>query len=93
MILLEYQNRIIYDTLLERFSSTDKPETVDVIAADFDGVIYHISTPHSKSLLQLSMSMKCYRECQLYGGDLVMKREYGEYWKEGSEIDSAMKSL
>ncbi|KAI6228868.1 Arp2/3 complex, subunit p34-Arc [Aphelenchoides fujianensis] len=48
MILLEENNRIIFEILELKFSNAKsgaKHETVDVKFADFDGVLYHISNP------------------------------------------------
>jgi len=40
MILLEYHNKIIEDTLLEKFGITDgRYEAIEAIIADFDGVL------------------------------------------------------
>ena len=41
MILLEVNNRVIYETLKVKFSAA-KPESVNVTAVDFDGVRYQI---------------------------------------------------
>jgi len=68
MILLEYNNKIIEDTLIEKWTtgggSENKFESVEVIIADFDGVTFHIFTPdaNAKNLLNISMSMKVYSE-------------------------------
>jgi len=46
MILLEINNRILEETLLQKFENAiagNKPEMVDVTAADFDGALYHNS--------------------------------------------------
>jgi len=85
---LDYHNKIIEDTLLEKFSSPDtasgKFDSVEIIAADFDGVTFHISTPAestTKNLLNISMSMKCYSELKKYDVDAVMKEHYTTYLK------------
>ena len=41
MILLEEQNRVVYETLKAKFTAT-KPESVNIAAVDFDGVQYQI---------------------------------------------------
>ena len=43
---------------------------------DFDGITYRLSTPSSKSLLLLSISIKCYPELLKYGAANVLEREY-----------------
>jgi len=79
MILLDYNNKIIEDTLNEKFATEEgKFEAVEMIIADFDSVTFHISTPdaNAKHILQISMSMKGYSELKKYGVDEVMKRVY-----------------
>jgi len=54
--------------------------------ADFDGVTYHVSTtPESKSILILSMAMRCYNELKEYGANDVLKRVYGDRYMETPE--------
>jgi len=79
MLLLEYHNRIIEDTLLEKFNITDgKFESTEAVIADFDGVTFHVYTDaNQKNLLFISMSIKCYAELKKYGVDDVMKKQYG----------------
>jgi actin related protein 2/3 complex subunit 2 len=82
MILLEYHNKIIEDTLLEKFQITDgKYESVETTIADFDSVTFHIFTPdqNAKNILNISMYIKCYSELKKHGVDEVMKRIYGNY--------------
>lgn len=52
--------------------------SIDQTVSDFDGVIFHISTPESKSKIQVSIQIKCYRDLVKYGADQVLNREYGE---------------
>jgi len=79
MILLDYHNKIIEDTLLEKFNVTEgKYDSVEAVVADFDGVLFHLFTDNnSKNLLNISMSIKCWSELQKYGVDDVMKKTYG----------------
>jgi len=84
MILLEYHNRIIEDTLLEKFGITDvsKFDSVEAIIADFDAVTYHLFTDaNQKNLLNISISIKCFRELQKYGVDEILKKQYGSVLK------------
>lgn len=75
-ILLDYHNRIIYETLLERLRA-EKPESLDLRLADYDGVTYHISSLESKTVLRISMSIPCFHQLVKYGADDVLQREYG----------------
>ena len=44
---------------------------------DFDGVRFHMSTPSSKTVLLLSMHIRCWAELEGYGALDIMRREYG----------------
>jgi actin related protein 2/3 complex subunit 2 len=79
MLLLEYHNKIIEDTLLEKFGITDgKFDSVEAVIADFDAVTFHLFTdPNQKNLLNISLSIKCFHELQKYGVDEIMRKQYG----------------
>jgi len=80
MLLLEFHNRIIEDMLLEKFEITDpsKFDSVEAIIADFDAVTFHLFTDaNQKNLLNISISIKCYRELQKYGVDDILRKLYG----------------
>ncbi|KAJ6474606.1 actin-related protein ARPC2 [Mycena vitilis] len=76
MILLEAHNVIIQTTLSEKII---KPSSVDVQFVDYDGVRFHLSTPERdrKSVLLLSMHIRCWDELVRYGAMDVLQREYG----------------
>jgi len=82
MILLEVNNRIVEETLTVKIKnalSEQKPESVLVTVADFDGVLYRISNPkEDKTKVNVSISLKFYKELQEHGADDVPKREYGD---------------
>lgn len=83
MILLEIKNRIVEETLLLRFKNAaegNKPESLDITVADFDGVLYHISNPdEDKSKIRVSISLKFYKDLQDHGADDLIKREYEKF--------------
>ncbi|KAF9164000.1 hypothetical protein DFQ27_004033 [Actinomortierella ambigua] len=80
MILLDYHNRIIEDTLKARFNPENKPKLVDMSIVDFDGVSYHISTlENQETKLLLSIRWKCWPELIQYGAESVLKREYSQW--------------
>jgi hypothetical protein len=64
MLLLEYANKIIEDTLFERFSVEDNQyESLEAVIADFDAVTFHLSTnPDAKNVIYVSVSIKCFAE-------------------------------
>jgi len=53
--------------------------SIDQIVSDFDNVTYHISTPETKSKIQVSISVKCFSELVQYGAQSVLEREYGPF--------------
>lgn len=57
-----------------------KLESVDTTVADFDGVLYHISSlPGDKTKIRVSISLKFFKELQAHGADELLKREYGSF--------------
>lgn len=79
MLLLETGNKIIEDTLKEKFAQEPgKYEPVDATVADFDAVMFHIHThPENKNIVFVSMSMKFYAALKAAGVDDIMKQKYG----------------
>ncbi|KAK2578140.1 hypothetical protein KPH14_001329 [Odynerus spinipes] len=60
--------------------SGHKPESTDVIIADFDGVLFHISNlSGDKSKIRISILLKFYKQLQEHGADELLKREYGSH--------------
>ncbi|KAH8914987.1 P34-Arc-domain-containing protein [Atractiella rhizophila] len=82
MILLEDSNMLITDFLTEKFN---KPGSVDQAFVDFDGVRYHLSTPHTKNTLVLSIDIRCWQELLAYGAEEVIRREYGNWITDTEE--------
>jgi actin related protein 2/3 complex subunit 2 len=82
MILLEINNRIVEETLTVKFKNAlagQKPESIDVTVADFDGVLFHISNINGdKTKVRTSISLKFYKQLQEHGADDLLKREYGD---------------
>lgn len=82
MLLLEYANKIIEDTLIERLAPQEGGyEALEAVVADFDAVTFHLATPdpNNKGILVISMSMKCYSELRKHGVDELMSSKYGAY--------------
>ncbi|KAK3939137.1 Arp2/3 complex, 34 kd subunit p34-Arc-domain-containing protein [Diplogelasinospora grovesii] len=78
MLLLDYQNVLIQSVLTERFSGAP-PVSIDQKVSDFDGVIFHISTPETKTKILVSIQIRCYKDLVRYGAEEVLNREYGSY--------------
>ncbi|MBE3041102.1 hypothetical protein IMZ48_00640 [Candidatus Bathyarchaeota archaeon] len=53
--------------------------TIDQTVSDFDGVLFHISTPETKSKIVLSIQIRCFKDLVRYGAEQVLHREYGDY--------------
>ncbi|KAI0035497.1 Arp2/3 complex, 34 kd subunit p34-Arc-domain-containing protein [Vararia minispora EC-137] len=84
MILLESHNYIIQTTLQDKFA---KPSALDVQFVDFDGVRFRLSTPEKKTILMLSMSIRCWDELVRYGALELLQREYGGLLRAQPEPD------
>lgn len=52
---------------------------MDQAFVDFDSVRFHLSTPERKTLLLLSMEVRCWSELVQYGAMEIIEREYGAY--------------
>jgi len=76
MLLLESHNRIIFDTIQQLIDS-DKREPLDITVADFDGVLFHLSTPEAKNLLNLSLQWGCAQELLTNGAQKDLEQIYG----------------
>jgi len=81
MILLEVNNRIVEETLTVKIKnalSGQKAESVLVTVADFDGALYRLSNPKDdKNKVNVSISLKFYKELKQHGAEGVLQREYG----------------
>jgi actin related protein 2/3 complex subunit 2 len=53
--------------------------SIDQTVSDFDGVIFHISTPETKTQILVSIQIRCYKDLVRYGAEQVLQREYGSY--------------
>jgi len=83
MILLEYHNKIIEDTILDKLNNPPedgKWESVEMTIADFDGITFHVfSSAEDKKFLNVSISAKCYSQLKQYGVEEQLKNTYGNY--------------
>lgn len=64
---------------------TCRPSSLDVQFVDYDGVRFHLCTPEKKTILLLSMHIRCWSELVQYGALDVLKREYGSLVKDEAE--------
>eukprot|EP01121_Diplochlamys_sp_Union-15-3_P021313 TRINITY_DN85_c0_g1_i4.p1 TRINITY_DN85_c0_g1~~TRINITY_DN85_c0_g1_i4.p1 ORF type:complete len:320 (-),score=66.28 TRINITY_DN85_c0_g1_i4:41-1000(-) len=82
MILLENANKIVEETLKDKLSAKnlEKPSSVDLICADFDGVTWHVYTSSgNKKEINVSILVKCFPELQKYGANEILSKHYGAY--------------
>jgi len=80
MILLDYHNRIVKQTIEARIelAGSDKKEVLDVTLADFDGVQMHITTDaNDKNLLTVSLAWRCAKDLLKNGGQEYLQSVYG----------------
>jgi len=91
MLLLEYFNRIILETLQSRMekdpNGEKKNEILDVLLADFDGVKMHLSNQGSDPrIITLSISWKCVGVLLKNGGNEDLKSIYGSMVQATPEV-------
>ncbi|KAK3824768.1 MAG: Arp2/3 complex, 34 kd subunit p34-Arc-domain-containing protein [Benniella sp.] len=80
MILLDYHNRIIEDTLKTRFNPDNKPKPLEMDFVDFDGVSYHLATlDNQDTKIILSIRWKCWPELIRYGAMDTLRRQYSQW--------------
>lgn len=77
MIILEHVNRIVEETLKDRFL-TGRQAGIELLCADFDGVTFHLSSsPGKKNEINISVGTKCGAVLLKYGGQEKLKSVYG----------------
>ena len=63
-----------------------KLEPLNINLADFDGVLYRISTPNNeKTKVAISISLKFYKELQSHGADELLRKIYGDLFMDETE--------
>jgi len=87
MILLDFNNGIIFETLKEHLSRpADRREGFDVTLADFDGVQVHIVSPADNlAIVNISLRWRCIGELLANGGREEVKKIYGSHMQENPE--------
>jgi len=87
MILLEFNNGIIFETLKEHLARpADKREGFDVTLADFDGVQFHLNSPvDNPATITVSLRWKCTGELLADGGREELKKIYGSQLQDTVE--------
>jgi len=74
---LEVHNKVLEEVIKQRFESV-KREAVDITLADFDGVLFHVTTnPQQRNIVTVSISWKCIHELKPHGVDGRLKSIYG----------------
>jgi len=78
MILLEFHNRILLETV-QNLIQGDKRDPLDIVFADFDGVQFHISTPRqdARNIVHLSINWRCIPTLLKNGGTEDLSAIYG----------------
>lgn len=86
MILLENANRILEGAIIARLDA-EKKESVDITFADFDGVLFHVSTSgEAKNILSISISFKgASQVIKDYGGKELLTKYYGTLLQGSAE--------
>lgn len=77
MILLEFNNRILFE-LIENSFNSDKRDLLDVTFADFDGVSFHVSSNNEqRNLVTISLAWQAARQLLSLGAGQDLQRIYG----------------
>lgn len=89
MILLEVHNRVVEDVLRVKWveiDSNQKLELVDVTVADFDGVLFHLSSYEGdKTKIRISIMLKFFRDLKEHGAEDLLNRVYGKLLMPAAE--------
>jgi len=86
MLFLEFHNKIVEDTLLERWGAAEKPDPLESVMADFDGVTIHMFTDANNTyLINISISFKCWGDLVKCGVQERLKTIYGSALQSSSE--------
>ena len=85
MILLEYHNRILLDTIKERLES-DKQFIIDIIFSDFDGVKFHVWVDKdATNIVIVSISWAVIPALLENGAQAKLQKEYGLFLASEAE--------
>jgi len=78
MILLEFNNRILFELIEQRVQS-GRNEGLETVFVDFDGVSFRATTPNPEqpSLVNISMGWSAARQLLSLGGQQDLKKIYG----------------
>jgi len=78
MILLEFNNRILFELIEQRVQS-GRNDGLETVFVDFDGVSFRATTPNpdQPSLVNISMGWSCARQLLSLGGQQDLKKIYG----------------
>lgn len=74
--LLEYQNLLLKSIFSEAIIDGEEPSKIDQVLSDFDNVVYHVSTPESKTQILLSIALKSWPDLIKYGAEQLLENEY-----------------
>jgi actin related protein 2/3 complex subunit 2 len=78
MILLETSNRIIEEQIRRRLGSRPKRDAVDMTLADFDGVLFHLTTnPQQRNMMTVSIQWRVINEFMKHGARERLQQVYG----------------
>jgi len=89
MILLDYFNRIILETIRGHIEAGAKRDVMDVVLADFDGVKMHLSNPRAeaRNIVTLSISWKAVAGLLKNGAADDLKAVYGSMVQSSPETN------
>jgi len=80
MLLLEYHNRIVEETIrraADAVKAGGKCDPVDVTACDFGGCTFHCSSDGQSPIINVSLSTRCFAQLKKFGVENRLKNVYG----------------
>lgn len=72
-------NHLILEFLVEQWIFRKTTSSIDQVISDFDGVLYHVSTPETKTKMLISIKIRCFEDLIKYGVKMILERYYKEW--------------
>lgn len=69
-------HHILLELIVEQWIYRKTTSSIDQVFSDFDGVMYHVSTPETKTKMLISIKIRCYENLVKYGALSVLERYY-----------------
>lgn len=77
--LLEYHNVLLKSVFTEAIIDQQDVGKIDQVVSDFDNVMFHVSTPETKTQILLSIVLRSWPDLEKYGAKEYLAKEYEGY--------------